>query len=116
MKIPLKLADHDLHGGPSAQTLDLDRHIRGAKKNDWSSKASLHKIFLPLLTSMAQKRASDQAKINDLIEKGKEGLNKAAKKFNPKDGVDKFRIFAVNFVEEAMDGKGGGFFARLFGK
>ena len=62
-----------------------------------------------------QKRASDQAQINDLIEKGKEGINKAAKKFNLKDGADKFRIFAVNYVEDAMDGKGGGFFSKLFG-
>jgi len=115
MKIPLKLEGHDMHAGPSAQTRELAMHLKGAKKNDWNSKAAIHKAFLPLLTTMAQKRASDQAKINELIEKGKEGLNKAAKKFNLKDGADKFRIFAVNYVENAMDGKGGGFFSKLFG-
>lgn len=116
MKIPLKLADHDLHAGPSNQTRELDRDIRGAKSNDWNAKSRLHKTFLPLLTTMAQKRSSDQGRINELVEKGKEGLNRAAKKFNPDTGADKFRIFAVSFVEDAMDGKGGGFFAKLFGK
>ena len=115
MKIPLKLSDHDLHAGPSAETRELGRHIKGVKKNDWNSKAGLHKTFIPLLTKMAQKRASEQAQINDLIEKGKEGLNKAAKKFDLSTGADKFRIFAVDFIENAMDGKGGGFFAKLFG-
>lgn len=116
MKIPLKLSDHDLHAGPSAETRGLGRDIKSAKKGDWNAKASLHKTFAPLLHSMAQKRASDQASINALVDKGKEGLNKAAKKFDINTGPDKFRIFAVGFIEDAMDGKGGGFFARLFGK
>ena len=116
MKIPLKLADHDLHAGPSAETRGLERDIKAAKKSDWNAKASIHKSFGPLLHSMAQKRATDQAQINALIEKGKEGLTRAAKKFDLKTGPDKFRIFAVSFIEDAMDGKGGGFFAKLFGK
>jgi DNA-directed RNA polymerase specialized sigma subunit len=115
MKIPLKLSDHDLHAGPSAETRELERHIKGVKKNDWNAKAALHKSFLPLLTKMAQKRATEQAEINAVLEKGKEGLNKAASKFNLSTGADKFRIFAVDFIENAMDGKGGGFFAKLFG-
>ena len=115
MKIPLKLSDHDLHAGPSAETRELERHIKGVKKNDWNAKASLQKIFMPLLAKMAQKRASDQAEINDLLEKGKEGLNKAASKFNLSTGADKFRMFSVDYIENAMDGKGGGFFAKLFG-
>lgn len=116
MKIPLKLADHDMHAGPSTQTRELDRDIRGAKQNDWNAKAKIHKTFMPLLTSMAQKRSSDQSRINELVDKGKEGLNKAAKKYNLNEGADKFRIFAVSYVEDAMDGKGGGFFSKLFGK
>lgn len=116
MKIPLKLADHDLHAGPSAQIRELENAIKGTQKNDWNSKAALHRLFLPFLTQMAQKRASEQAKINELVELGKEGLNRAAKKFQLSSGADKFRIFSVNFIEDAMDGKGGGFFARLFGK
>ena len=115
MKIPLKLSDHDLHAGPSAETRELERHIKGIKKNDWNAKAGLHKTFMPLLTKMAQKRASDQADVNDMLEKGKAGLEKAAKKFNLSTGADKFRMFSVDYIENAMDGKGGGFFAKLFG-
>ena len=115
MKIPHKLENHDLHGGPSADVRALDSDIRSAKKNDWNSRSKIHKAFLPLLTQRAQKRASDKAEINKLVEKGKEGINKAVKKFNVKDGANKFRIFAVNYIEAAMDGKGGGFFSKLFG-
>jgi DNA-directed RNA polymerase sigma subunit (sigma70/sigma32) len=115
MKIPLNLADHDLHAGPSVQTRELERDIKGAKRNDWNAKANLHRSFHPLLTQMAQKRATEQAKINELIDKGKEGINKAAKKFKLTEGADKFRIFTVTYVENAMDGKSGGFFAKLFG-
>ena len=95
----------------------LEKEILGAKKGDWNAKSNLTRKFIPLLTSLAQKRSNDPAKINLYIDAGKEGLYIAAKKYNPGSGADRFRLFALDFIEKQMNrvDKKGGFFSRLFG-
>jgi len=93
----------------------LERDILNTKKGDWSAKSNLAKTFSHLLRSLAEKRSSDPTQINTLIEAGKEGLFKAASKFKQGMNPDRFHIFALEFIEKAMDKKlKPGFFARLF--
>ena len=101
-----------------AQAKTLERDIVAAKKGDWNAKNNLIRTFMPLLTSLAEKRSKDTRAINDYLEAGKEGIFKAVKKYTPSEGSERFHIFVVEFIEEAMDrhGKGGGFWARLFGR
>ncbi len=71
---------------------------------------------MPLLTTMAKKRASDNGTVNALIERGKEGIAIAIKKFKAGTSGDRFQIFALPFIESRMDkDEHPGFFARLFG-
>ena len=92
--------------------------ILNAKKGDWESRDRLANKFRPLLLSLAEKRSNDIDSIKKLMEAGKAGLVVAAKKYKPTMEADRFRIFALDYIETAMDKaeKGGGFFARLFGK
>jgi len=121
MKIALNMGqDND----PKAAQRVLEHEILAAKDGDWNAKTNLARTFGPLLTSLAEKRASDTATVNKLIEAGKQGLYLAAKKYKPSVGADHFRIFALDFIESSMDqaakaaasGSKGGFFARLFGR
>ena len=70
--------------------------------------------IVALIKSLAEKRASDAQGVNDMIERGKQGLYKAAKKYKKSVGADRFQIFALKFIEQSMDNKGG-FFSKLFG-
>ena len=69
-----------------------------------------------MIKSLAEKRATETPRINDLIEAGKEGLYAATKKYKKTMGPEKFRLFALDYIESKMDckSKGGGFFSRLF--
>jgi DNA-directed RNA polymerase sigma subunit (sigma70/sigma32) len=117
MKIPLNMGQTNTYTSKATQTKILERDILAAKQGDWNAKANLVKAFLPLITSLAEKRSGDRSEIGKLIENGKEGLATAARKFNPKEGADRFHIFALDFIEAGMDKKaGGGFFSRLFGR
>lgn len=118
MKIPLNVGQSDGRSQKSTINLVLERDIKMTKKGDWNSRHNLEKTFYPLLRSLAEKRSSDNIKVNEYIEAGKLGLLKAAKKYKIEDGADKFQLFALDFIEKYMDrlDSGGGFFARLFGK
>jgi len=100
------------------QAKALERDILAAKKGDWTAKNNLVRTFLPLLTSLAEKRTKDPHAMNDYVEAGKEGVFKAAKKYAPGEGAERFHIFVVDFIDEAMNrhDKGGGFWSRLFGR
>ena len=117
MKIPLKLGQNGQQSGRAAAAKIIERDILAAKRGDWNAKNSLIRSFQPLLRSLAEKRAEAPAAINQYVEAGKEGLLKAIKKYSASVGADRFQIFALDFIEASMDksGKGGGFFARLFG-
>lgn len=119
MKIALNMGNTDgSQSGKAAQAKTLERDILAAKKGDWNAKNNLVRTFTPLLTSLAEKRSKDVHKINEYTEAGREGLFKAAKKYTPGEGAERFHIFVVEYIENAMDqhDKGGGFWARLFGR
>jgi len=122
MKIAINMGQDA--GDQKASQKNLEREILAAKSGDWNAKANLARVFTPLLTSLAEKRAKDPVLLNKCLEAGKEGLFTAAKKYREGDGVEHFRIFAVDFIEASMDrvirenqlqGKKG-FFSRLFGR
>jgi DNA-directed RNA polymerase specialized sigma subunit len=105
-------------GDKHDQLRALDHDIQSCKNGDWEAKARIFKQFMPLLLSLAKKRTSDNATINRYVEAGKNGLLHAANKYKPSVGADRFQIFALDFIEAAMNKAepGKGFFARLFGR
>jgi DNA-directed RNA polymerase specialized sigma subunit len=115
MKIPLDV-QHESNETVNAKA--LERTITGAGRGDFDAKLNLVRTFTPLLTSLAQKRTSETQKLNEYIEAGKQGLLKAAKKFDAaSSGADRFQLFALDFISARMDrvdGKGG-FLSKLFG-
>lgn len=119
MKIALNMGNSaSYQSTKEAQAKSVERDVLMTQKGDWNARNNLAKTFMPLLTSLAEKRAgNNQVAKNTLIDAGKEGLFKAAGKYNKNIGADKFQIFALDFIENAMEKsqKGGGFFARLFG-
>ncbi|HAS82234.1 MAG TPA: hypothetical protein DCS43_06065 [Verrucomicrobia bacterium] len=102
--------------GPAAKTKALEKDINAARRGDWEAKHRVERNLMPVLTTMAKKRASDVSSINDMIEHGKAGIATAIKKFKPGTSADRFQIFALPFIEAEMDGKKSGFFSRLFGR
>lgn len=118
MKIPLNMGNNGAQSAKAAQNKTLERDILATKKGDWNAKNNLVRTFMPLLVSLAEKRTTDMAKKNKLIEAGKEGLFTAARKYKEGIGASKFQIFALDYIESSMEnsGKSVGFFARLFGR
>jgi DNA-directed RNA polymerase specialized sigma subunit len=122
MKISLNMGQEE-GDSRAAQQRVLERDVLGAKAGDWNAKNSLVRLFTPLLASLAEKRTNDAALRNQLIEAGKQGLFDAARKYKPNVGIVHFRVFALDFIEAAMDhaarassSSGGGFLSRLFGR
>ena len=118
MKIALNMGNNGTQSTKAAQAKVLERDIAAAKKGDWNAKNNLVRTFTPLLTSLAERRAKDTHTINECMEAGKQGVFKAAKKYDLTEGAEKFHIFAVGFIEEAMErrNKGGGFWSRFFAR
>jgi DNA-directed RNA polymerase specialized sigma subunit len=118
MKIPLHLGQNGTQSAVAAQAKVIERDVLAAKQGDWNAKANLARSMTPLLVSLAQKRAADQAAVNALVEAGKEGLYRAARKYHTGIGAERFQIFALDFIEAAMDAhlRGGNWFTRLFGR
>jgi DNA-directed RNA polymerase specialized sigma subunit len=118
MKIPLHLGQNGTQSAAAAQAKVVERDVLAAKQGDWNAKANLARTMTPLLVSLAQKRSADQRIINELVEAGKEGLVRATRKYNSGIGADRFQIFALDYIEAAMDEhmKGGNWFTRLFSR
>ncbi len=119
MKIPLKLGQDGQQSAAAAAAAAIAPDVAAVKAGDWNAKNSLVRAFLPLLTSLADKRANgDQGLHNRYMDAGKEGLFKAVKKYRAKSNGDNFQLFALDYIENAMDRleSGGGLLARLFGK
>ncbi len=115
MKIPLNVGEEGANANKLNQDRVLENDILGAKRGDWSAKNNLARSFMPLITSCAQKRGDDTAKVNVYIELGKKGLFAAAKKYKRANGPGSFQLLALDFIEANMDGQNkGGFFSRLF--
>ena len=118
MKIPLKLGQDEQPSTAAAAAAAIARDVRAVKAGDWNAKNSLVRAFQPLLTSLSEKRAhGDNGKHNRYSDAGKEGLFKAAKKYKAKSNGDNFQLFALDYIERAMDGvdQSGGLMSRLFG-
>jgi DNA-directed RNA polymerase specialized sigma subunit len=116
MKIPLNIRQEGSQTTSAEQEKNVERDVAACRRNDWEAKTRLVQRFMPLLASLARKRASEIPAVNRLVDAGKEGLQVAVQKFRPgHDG--KFQIFAVTHIEAAMDKAGRpGFLARLFGR
>jgi DNA-directed RNA polymerase specialized sigma subunit len=103
----------------SEQLQELQQTILAAKRGDWSANNDLVRRFTPLLKSLAEKRASNNAAdLNKFIEAGKKGLASAAKKYRKGMRPEKFQVFALDFIERHMDRAskgGGGLLSRMFG-
>jgi DNA-directed RNA polymerase specialized sigma subunit len=82
----------------------LTNALAGCRAGDWESKHELERIFQSLLVMMATKRTGDDVKQRTrLIERGRAGLYRAAKRFPKREPAKQFRIFALPFIEAAMD-------------
>jgi len=92
-----------------------EAEIRACKLGDWEAKHRMTLAFTPLMNTLARKRAPDGSPetINSLLEAGKTGLFKACRKYSPDVGIAKFQIFALNYIEQAMDAVHNSFFSRL---
>ena len=117
MKIPLHIRNNnEADASPAANREQaIERDVKPCRRGDWEAKARLVRQFMPLLTSLASRRASETATINHLIDAGKDGMLSAARKFRP-NRHDKFEVFALQYIEAAMDraNSTGGFWKRLF--
>lgn len=116
MKIALNLRQDESNHPEADREKAIVRDVEACKRSDWEAKTRLVQMFMPLMTSLAKKRTQDTAAHNRYIEAGKEGLATATKRFRPgSDG--KFQVFALKFIDEAMErADKPGFFARLFGQ
>jgi hypothetical protein len=117
MKIGLNIGGNEPRSDKAAEGRAFERTILAAKKGDWEAKQMLIRKFLPFITSLAEKRATDPIEINKLVDAGKQGLITAAGKYKTSVGHDRFQIFALDFIEANMNrsGKPPGFLSRLFG-
>lgn len=116
MKIALNLKRNDMDNPEADREKAIDRDAEACRRNDWEAKTRLVHAFMPLLTSLARKRATETADINRFIEAGKDGLVAATKHYKPGTS-GKFQVFALNYIDEAMDRLARpSFFARLFGR
>jgi DNA-directed RNA polymerase sigma subunit (sigma70/sigma32) len=102
VKISLNLGQSDIYTSDVDKEKALGRDVLSCRKGDWEAKARVVNAFMPLLTSLAKKRASDSTSINRYIEQGKEGLMNAARHFKESSHT-KFQIFAMSYIENAMD-------------
>jgi len=116
MRIPLKLGNDERQSSHAAAAHALEQDIAAARKGDWQARENVLRGFLPLITSMAEKRTAEPEARTQCIEAAREGLVKAMNKYRP-GSARGFQLFAVEFIEAAMDRaqKGGGFLGRLFG-
>jgi DNA-directed RNA polymerase specialized sigma subunit len=105
---------------PSGRNAELDfleRCLAKCQSGDLREHMQLARKFRPLIRMLAEKRAGgpeNVKEINRLASLGREGLYEAVLEYNPKVGIAHFRLFALDFIERAMDSKPKGFWQRLF--
>jgi DNA-directed RNA polymerase sigma subunit (sigma70/sigma32) len=115
VKIALNFKQEDAYVPDGVeQEKALERDVLACKRGDWEAKSRLFQTFMPLFTSIAKKRTQDTATINRYIEAGKDGLMNAVRHFKHGSSA-KFQIFALVYIETAMDRiNRPGLFAWLF--
>ena len=117
MRIPLNNGNGETPlSGPEARIRALGKDIAAARRGDWEARRRVERSLMPLLVTLAKKRASETAEVNKLIDAGKEGIAAAIRKFTAGTPADRFQIFALPYIEERMDHPGRrSFLSRLFG-
>ncbi len=119
MKIPLRVMNNDSQAGLHRETKCSEAEILACKRGDWEAKHRMAQAFMPLISSLAKKRVPDgnAALMNQYIDAAKKGLFLAARKYKPTVGAERFQVYALDFIESAMDraSTGGNWFTRLFG-
>jgi DNA-directed RNA polymerase specialized sigma subunit len=104
MKIALSQDEVANLSASGAHAEELAKAVGGCRIGDWEAKHALERLFAPLLAMLADKRAGDDnAARNELIERGRAGLYRAAKRFPRRDPIRLFRLFALDHIEAAMD-------------
>ena len=115
MKIALSQDEVASLSGSGAQSDALAQAVAGCKLGDWEAKRALVRLFAPLIEKLVEKRAgTDQAVRDALIERAHAGLYRAAKRFSKRESIRRFRLFALDYIENAMDKKPCGL-SNLFG-
>ena len=114
MKIPLSQQELAGLADASGDIEALATTLADCRIGDWEAKRRLERMFHPLLRVMALKRVGqDTAALNRLVELGREGVHQAAKRFPEREPARHFRVFALPFIEFAMDHRPG-FWERLW--
>lgn len=117
MNAPLKLHGSVDPSGRNAELEFLERCLAKCQAGDLREHMQLARKFRPLIRTLAEKRAGgpeNVKEINRLASLGREGLYEAVLEYNPKVGIGHFRLFALDYIERAMDSKPKGFWQRLF--
>ena len=115
MAIPVHLHPSVDPSGKHAREERLERCLAACRNGDLREQMYLAGIFKPLIHSLAEKRAGgDLRVINHFCARGREGLYEAARNYRPKIGAGHFQVFALNFIERAMDGPRPGFWKRFW--
>jgi DNA-directed RNA polymerase specialized sigma subunit len=117
MTIPVKLHGSVDPSGRQSELESLGTCIQKCQTGDLREHMRLARIFRPLIRTLAEKRAGgpDNVKeINRLCALGREGLYEAILEFTPKVGIAHFRVFALDYIENAMDSRPKGFWQKLF--
>ena len=106
MKIALSQDEVANLAGGGTQVEELAKAVSGCKLGDWDAKHALESLFAPLITRLAVQRAGatpDAALHNELIERGRAGLYRAAKRFPSREPIRRFHLFALDYIETEMD-------------
>lgn len=115
MKVALSPDEIASLSSSGAHAEELAQAVSGCKLGDWEAKRNLERLFNPLILMLAVKRAGDDNALrNELVENGRAGLYQAAKRFPRREHVRRFRLFALEHIEAAMDKPKSGL-RKLFG-
>jgi DNA-directed RNA polymerase sigma subunit (sigma70/sigma32) len=115
MKIALNM---NLAEGQTAGQIEIEKltaYLAAAQRGDWEAKRRIVTMFTPLVKSMAEHRELTGAPLAEAIDRGKRGVERAIKKFKTTSGGDQFQLFALKFIDAAIDSKGG-LLGRLIGR
>ena len=106
MKIVLSQDEVANLSGGGTQLEELAKAISGCKLGDRGARPALDSLFAPLIALLVAKRAGDPADAklhNELRERGRAGLYRAAKRFPAREPVRRFHLFALDYIEAEMD-------------
>ena len=116
MKIALSQDEIANLATSGSQMEALTQAVSGCRVGDWEAKRNLERLFNPLITMLAARRAGADTKVrNELIERGRAGLYRAAKRFPRRENVRRFRLFALDYIQTEMEKPARSGLRKLFG-